>query len=85
MCVETLTLPVAVQLSHYCHGLLGFFVGRQLSRDVFEEYEGTELHQKFAEKQCGEAPGFRRTVLVGFAFEQRLSSGSIFVMVSRTP
>jgi len=30
---------------------IGFFLGRQFSRDVFEEYEGTELHQKFAEEQ----------------------------------
>ena len=33
MCVETLTLPVAVQLSHYCHGLLvGAVIGAWLAR-----------------------------------------------------
>ena len=36
-------------------------------------------------KSSGEAPGLRRTVLVVLALEHRLSAGSTFVMVSRTP
>src|SRR5579872_4807643 len=57
---------------------------RQFARDVLQRNERANSMRNFP-KSNGDAPGFRLTCFVTFAFEHAFSSGATMVIRSSTP